>query len=247
MVKKIYKLLKRKGGCKEIANGKNVPTTSSISNEDGANDIVELDSSEEEDVAAIECEKIAQKVSNAPRVDKLGFIKKEDTEGPAVPLTGKKHKKDAAKDQKRTLKWLSWISDWNSAFDKQHSKILKYCDYGIPDSVRGEAWKLLSGVAVEGRDNEIYHRLLKSDNWQLETKIQIEKDIHRTMPNHILFHEDSQGRQMLTNVLLAYSIYNPEIGYCQGMGFITAMFLMYMPEEVGFRIFYNSIVFLTGN
>ena len=37
---------------------------------------------------------------------------------------------------------------------------------------------------------------------------------------------------MLTNVLLAYSSYRPEVGYCQGMGFITAMFLMYMTEEV---------------
>ena len=37
---------------------------------------------------------------------------------------------------------------------------------------------------------------------------------------------------MLTNVLTAYSVYKPSVGYCQGMGFITAMFLMYMPEEV---------------
>lgn len=30
----------------------------------------------------------------------------------------------------------------------------------------------------------------------------------------------------------AYSLYNPEVGYCQGMGFITALMLCYMPEEV---------------
>jgi hypothetical protein len=40
------------------------------------------------------------------------------------------------------------------------------------------------------------------------------------------------SQTMLTNVLLAYSSYRPDVGYCQGMGFITAMFLMYMTEEV---------------
>jgi hypothetical protein len=54
---------------------------------------------------------------------------------------------------------------------------------------------------------------------------------------------------MLLNVLLAYSSYRPEVGYCQGMGFITAMFLMFMPEEVIFLfyLFYcktNNLCFL---
>lgn len=90
----------------------------------------------------------------------------------------------------------------------------------------------MSGIAVEGRDRDLYYKLLEQDSWHQATKDQIEKDIHRTMPGHILFQEAAQGRKMLTNVLLAYSMYNPEVGYCQGMGFLTAMFLMYMPEEV---------------
>mmetsp|Transcript_21006 Transcript_21006/g.26574 ORF Transcript_21006/g.26574 Transcript_21006/m.26574 type:complete len:104 (+) Transcript_21006:1322-1633(+) len=101
---------------------------------------------------------------------------------------------------------------------------------------------MLSGIAVEGRDNELYHRLLKQQTWEQQTKEQIEKDIHRTMPGHILFQEAAQGRQMLTNVLLAYSMYNPEVGYCQGMGFITAMFLMYMPEEVSHCRFFIVVL-----
>jgi hypothetical protein len=53
---------------------------------------------------------------------------------------------------------------------------------------------------------------------------------------------------MLTNVLLAYSAYQPSVGYCQGMGFVTAMFLMYMPEEVLlFYIFYFCILKLITN
>uniref|UniRef100_A0A7S1BC73 Rab-GAP TBC domain-containing protein n=1 Tax=Corethron hystrix TaxID=216773 RepID=A0A7S1BC73_9STRA len=39
------------------------------------------------------------------------------------------------------------------------------------------------------------------------------------------------GQTMLRRVLRVYSIYDRDVGYCQGMSFITAMFLMYMSEE----------------
>jgi hypothetical protein len=37
---------------------------------------------------------------------------------------------------------------------------------------------------------------------------------------------------MLYNVLKAYSNFNSEIGYTQGMSFIAAVLLMHMNEEV---------------
>ena len=36
----------------------------------------------------------------------------------------------------------------------------------------------------------------------------------------------------LYNALKAYSIYDSKVGYCQGMGFIIALLLLYMTEEV---------------
>jgi hypothetical protein len=39
-------------------------------------------------------------------------------------------------------------------------------------------------------------------------------------------------QQELFNVLAAYSMYNTEVGYCQGMSQIAALLLMYMQEEV---------------
>ncbi len=35
----------------------------------------------------------------------------------------------------------------------------------------------------------------------------------------------------LYNILAAYSIYNTEIGYCQGMSTVTALLLMYLSDE----------------
>jgi hypothetical protein len=57
----------------------------------------------------------------------------------------------------------------------------------------------------------------------------IGRDLTRTFPNHILFRmgEDitgqtgSQGRNALFNVCKAYSIHDPQVGYCQGMGFLV--------------------------
>lgn len=39
-------------------------------------------------------------------------------------------------------------------------------------------------------------------------------------------------QQALFNILSAYSMYNTEVGYCQGMSQIAALLLMYMNEEV---------------
>lgn len=36
-------------------------------------------------------------------------------------------------------------------------------------------------------------------------------------------------------MLHAYSVYDPEVGYCQGMNYVVAVLLMYMSEEVYFR------------
>lgn len=36
----------------------------------------------------------------------------------------------------------------------------------------------------------------------------------------------------LSNILHAYAHYNPDVGYCQGMGRLVGMMLMQLPAEV---------------
>jgi len=48
---------------------------------------------------------------------------------------------------------------------------------------------------------------------------------------------DVSRQQALFHVLAAYSLYNTEIGYCQGMSQIAALLLMYFNEEVRFLLF----------
>lgn len=47
-------------------------------------------------------------------------------------------------------------------------------------------------------------------------------------------------QEILMNVLKAYAVYHPEVGYCQGMGFVTALLLMYMEEEVRYLHTFQS-------
>ena len=61
------------------------------------------------------------------------------------------------------------------------------------------------------------------------------RDISRTFPNHIHYHQrHGLGQRQLYNVLKAYSVYDKQLGYCQGMGFVAGLLLLYMCEEDAF-------------
>jgi hypothetical protein len=63
----------------------------------------------------------------------------------------------------------------------------------------------------------------------------IETDVRRTFPTHPFFFESNgSGVQALRNVLQAYSVKNPRIGYCQGMNFLVGVLLLNMKEESAF-------------
>jgi hypothetical protein len=61
---------------------------------------------------------------------------------------------------------------------------------------------------------------------------QIDKDLHRTFPDHPMM--DTAGKAALRRILSAYSVRNPEVGYCQGLNFLAAMFMLLFNEEDAF-------------
>jgi hypothetical protein len=74
----------------------------------------------------------------------------------------------------------------------------------------------------------LYEELLrKGDNspWMKD----IVKDLDRTFPTTKYFDEAKRGEigmQALKNVLQAYSVYKPDVGYCQSMNFVVGFMLM---------------------
>uniref|UniRef100_A0A672TKC0 Rab-GAP TBC domain-containing protein n=1 Tax=Strigops habroptila TaxID=2489341 RepID=A0A672TKC0_STRHB len=107
---------------------------------------------------------------------------------------------------------------------------------GIPLQVRGQVWSLLLDVEKMKKENEGKYEQMKEQAKSFSSEIkQIDLDVNRTFRNHIMFR-DRYGvkQQALFHVLSAYSVYNTEVSYCQGMSQIAAILLMYLNEEDAF-------------
>ncbi|KAM9856468.1 TBC1 domain family member 1 isoform 2-T2 [Aulostomus maculatus] len=113
---------------------------------------------------------------------------------------------------------------------------------GVPRQHRGEIWKFLSEQyllkqTVPSRppaNDTPYKELLKQLTSQQHA---ILIDLGRTFPTHPYFHAQlGAGQLSLYNILKAYSLLDPEVGYCQGMSFIAGVLLLHMGEEDAFNM-----------
>lgn len=65
----------------------------------------------------------------------------------------------------------------------------------------------------------------------------------RCFRDHECFCERySTKQQQLFNVLVAYSCYNSELGYCQGMSSVAGVLLMYLGEEEAFWALHTLMI-----
>jgi small G protein signaling modulator 3 len=100
---------------------------------------------------------------------------------------------------------------------------------GIPVSYRAKIWAECSGAAalrIPGYYDDLIGQRDNKDDPAIVAQIQM--DINRTLTDNIFFRK-GPGVQKLSEVLLAYSRRNAEVGYCQGMNLITACLLLIMP------------------
>ncbi|CAJ0938953.1 unnamed protein product [Ranitomeya imitator] len=59
----------------------------------------------------------------------------------------------------------------------------------------------------------------------------------RTFPTHPYFSAQlGAGQLSLYNILKAYSLLDPEVGYCQGLSFVAGVLLLHMSEEDAFKL-----------
>jgi hypothetical protein len=139
-------------------------------------------------------------------------------------------------ERERTKKWIKMFSNWSSYFsvERPNEKLRRRVFKGIPDSIRGEAWKKMLCVDKFDRTG-IYEQFRTFAHRNSPDIRQIDLDVNRTYRDHIMFRDRfSVKQQALFNVLAAYSVYNTDVGYCQGMSGIAALLLMYMNEEDAF-------------
>ncbi|XP_033017239.1 TBC1 domain family member 1 isoform X2 [Lacerta agilis] len=142
-----------------------------------------------------------------------------------------------------TLVWEKMLSTPGRSkvkfdMEKIHSAVGK----GVPRHHRGEIWKFLAeqyqlkpqfANKQQPKDTP-YKELLKQLTSQQHA---ILIDLGRTFPTHPYFSAQlGAGQLSLYNILKAYSLLDPEVGYCQGLSFVAGVLLLHMSEEEAFKM-----------
>lgn len=94
---------------------------------------------------------------------------------------------------------------------------------GIPTRVRGLMWQAMSKSASLHLET-VYGQLCneKSPHERI-----IQRDLSRTFPRIDMFkQENGQGQASMKRILEAYSLYDLNVGYCQGLAFLVGPLLM---------------------
>ncbi|KAL8298339.1 hypothetical protein RB597_006814 [Gaeumannomyces tritici] len=104
---------------------------------------------------------------------------------------------------------------------------------GIPPPLRGVVWQSMSGA----RDAALEEEFERLSGQSTPFAGIIRKDLGRSFPGVEMFRDaEGEGQRMLGRVLRCFSVYDPEIGYCQGLAFLVGPLLMHMPDKQAFCV-----------
>ncbi|KHN83375.1 USP6 N-terminal-like protein [Toxocara canis] len=172
--------------------------------------------------------------------DRYGFVHKN---GEVLSPSEVDEKRRVAKEASRERKWLRMMAAWKAG--KTVEKLRERVWKGVPEKLRSVVWAYLLDTERYKRDSpvNVYKELLMRARLVSRDIKQIDLDINRTYRDHLAFRRRYDVKQQsLFNVLAAYAMYNTEVGYCQGMSQIAALFLMYMDEEDAFWCLHALLV-----
>ncbi|VDD91799.1 unnamed protein product [Enterobius vermicularis] len=172
--------------------------------------------------------------------DRYGFVHKDESTNSASEAAERKR---IAKETSREHKWLNMMARWNEG--KRVPKLASRVWKGVPEKLRSVVWTYLLEISKykHNAQHNLYKELLMRARLVSKDIKQIDLDINRTYRDHLAFRKRYDVKQKsLFNVLAAYAMYNTEVGYCQGMSQIAALFLMYMDEEDAFWCLHSLLV-----
>lgn len=134
--------------------------------------------------------------------------------------------------------WAALVKDYQQTAQRLPTLTSNKLKAGVPPPLRGVVWTSMAGA----RDTDLGQQF---DRLCLETSPYenlIGKDVGRSFPGVEMFRDpEGEGQIMLGRVLRCFSLYDEEIGYCQGLGFIVGPLLMHMNDKDAFCILVKSV------
>lgn len=146
-------------------------------------------------------------------------------------------------------KWEMFIDKYNKSkkITLNKNKIQLYTQMGIPKNFRGEAWYLISKAHIlRKKTKPDFFSQLDSLTIDAAVESSINKDLHRQMPHHSLFHSRvdpktrknrlNENHSNLYKVLKGVALFDLKTGYSQAHAPLAAVLLVHTDPERAFWI-----------
>jgi hypothetical protein len=167
-------------------------------------------------------------------------------------------------ENQRIAKWLAMLRNWDAlvATPRGRAQLKRRVRKGVPDALRSLVWPRLCGGEALKRAHPGEYARLAARRPARDDEHCIGLDLPRTYPNHSMFATEpgssggggggsngessagcgsaagapplAFGQAALRNVLRAYAVRDPGVGYCQGMAFVAGLLVITMREEDAF-------------
>lgn len=123
---------------------------------------------------------------------------------------------------------------WNTIKNKSYkksSKLRRFVRKGIPLDLRATVWMQISGAQYLKDTSKYDYNTLKR---QIKNPLIIDMikiDLPRTFPDNINFSSKDYLSKQMFNILATFAHQNSEVGYCQGLNYITGLLLLATKNE----------------
>ena len=129
--------------------------------------------------------------------------------------------------------WAALVKDYPQTAQRLPTLTTSKIRGGVPPPLRGVVWMSVVGA----RDQDLADQFDRLSMESSPYENMIGKDIGRSFPGVDMFKEaGGEGQLGLAKVLKCFSLYDKDIGYCQGLGFLVGPLLMQMCDKDAFCV-----------